>query len=142
MKALIFSVYIFIASMSFAQGSDVNLDGNIFTGTASEITSPDVDRMPIVQNESISFSEGKINSDVLKIYSADNCNYIAAIDDRRMIAMKVVNVQYSSEGTIDGKNVTIIFNGNIIGDRMLSGNLTVKYPDNSEVNFSIIAEKN
>jgi hypothetical protein len=142
MKTLIFSVYILITSMSLAQGSDINLDGNLFTGTASEITSPDVDRMPMVLNESISFSEGKINSDVLKIYSADNCKYTAITDDRRMIAMKVVNVQYNSEGIIDGKNVTIVFNGNIIGDKMLSGNLTVKYPDNSEVNFSIIAEKN
>lgn len=141
MKIKLLYALLLAASMSFAQGAEVSLDGNIFKGTASEITPSDADRMPVVFNETIIFSDGKIDSEVMKIYSAGNSSYTAVTDDRRMIAMKVVNVQFLSDGFIDGKNVTLKFNGNLIGDNMLSGNLTVLYPDNSEVNFSVIAEK-
>lgn len=141
MKIKMLFVLLLFASISFAQTEEVNLDGNVFKGSASEITPADVDRMPVVFDETFIFSGGKIESEVMKIYSADKTGYAAFTDDRRMIAMKVVNVRFSSEGFIDGKNVTLQFNGNIIGDNMLSGNMKVIYTDNSEVNFSIIAEK-
>ncbi|HMS33752.1 MAG TPA: hypothetical protein PKC91_06665 [Ignavibacteria bacterium] len=141
MKILLLHAFLLAASISFAQGAEVNLDGNIFKGTASEITPSDADRMPVVFRETIIFSDGKIDSELMKIYSAGKCSYTAVTDDRRMIAMKVVNVQFISDGFTDGKNVTLKFNGNLIGENMLSGNLTVLYPDNSEVIFSVIAEK-
>lgn len=141
MKILIINFFVLIASVCFSQNSEVNLEGSIFTGTASEITSPDADRMPLVYNETIKFSGDKIQSDFLDKYSAGNCSYSAVVDERRMIAVTVVNLQYVSEGVIEGNKVFLLFNGNIIGGNTLTGILTMINSDSSEIKFSIVAEK-
>ncbi len=141
MKLLIINIFVLISSVCYSQNAEVNLEGSIFTGTATEITSPDADRMPMVYNETIKFIGDKIHSNVFDLYSAGNCSYMAVIDDRRMIALTVVNLQFVSDGVSEGKSVLIKFNGNIIGNNMLTGNMTVIYPDSSEVNFSIISER-
>ncbi len=140
MKILIFLAIVCISKTGFAQFTDADLNGTEFYGTATEVTSPDTDRMPIVLNEKIRFDSRKVNSEILKIYSADNCSYTAVIDDRRMMAFKVVNVQFFSPGIIDGINVNIEFSGNIVGDKRLYGYLTVKYPEQREVNYIISTE--
>ena len=140
MKILIFLALVCISKTGFAQFTDADLNGTEFYGTATEVTSPDIDRMPVMLNEIIRFENGKVNSDFLKIYSADKCFYTAVIDDRRMMAFKVVNVQFFSLGILDGINVNIEFSGNIIGDKRLYGNMTIKYSENRVENYTISAE--
>lgn len=140
MKILIFLAFVYIADTGFSQDLNADINGYVFNGTATEVTSPDVDRMPVVFSETIRFDDGKVNSDILKIYSADNCDYTAITDERRMMAFKVVNVQFFTTGNIDGINVNIEFSGNIIGDKRLYGNMCVKYPDSREMNYTINAE--
>jgi hypothetical protein len=54
-----------------------------------------------------------------------------------MIALTVVDVKFSTKGTINGSSVSIGFQGNLIANSVLSGNLSVKYTDDNEVNFTI-----
>ena len=140
MKILIFLAFVYITDTGFSQDLNADISGTVFYGTATEVTSPDVDRMPIVFNETIRFDDEKVYSDILKIYYADKCNYTAITDERRMMAFKVVNVQYFSKGIIDGINVNIEFSGNIIGENRLYGNLCIKYPDSREMNYTVSAE--
>ena len=140
MKILIFLALVYIADTGFSQDLNADINGTVFNGTATEVTSPDVDRMPVIFNETIRFVDGKVDSEILKIYSADNCNYTAITDERRMMAFKVVNVQFYSQGIIDGINVNIEFSGNIIGENRLYGNMCIKYPDSSEMIYTVSAQ--
>lgn len=139
MKRIILIIVFFTSISISAQTTDANLNGMVFRGKATEQTPPDVDRMPLVYDEVIRFENGIINCEVLKVYSANDCKYSSVIDDRRMIAVKVINFNSSSVGNIDGSEVRIEFNGSIYADIKLSGELIIKYPDNSEVKFLIEA---
>lgn len=139
MKDLIV-LFIFLMSMNVsAQTSESNLNGMVFRGTATEQTPPDIDRMPIIYDELIRFENGKINSEVLKVYGANDSKYSSELDNRRMIALKVVNFESSSAGSVDGTDVNIEFSGSIFADLKLSGDLVITYPDKSEVKFLINA---
>jgi len=140
MNILFFLAFVYIADTGFSQDLNADINGTVFYGTATEVTSPDVDRMPVIFNETIRFDDGKVDSEILKIYSADNCNYTAITDERRMMAFKVVNVQFYSQGIIDGINVNIEFSGNIIGENRLYGNMCIKYPDSSEMIYTVSAQ--
>ena len=139
MKIIIFIIFILSAQFAFSQNSDASLNGKIFTGTATEIISPEMSRKPVVYNDVIRFDNGKIYSDLFNVYSADDCDYTSKVDERRMIALRVISFSSAATGTIDGKNVTLVFNGEVIGDVTLSGVLTIKYPDKREVSFDVSA---
>lgn len=126
-----------ISKISLAQNSAADLNGKIFRGTATEITSPDIDRMPVVYDELIRFENGKLFSQVLNIYSANDCSYTSAVDDRRMIALKVIEFNSEAAGKADGKDVSVNFSGNVFGDAKLSGTFVIKYPDGSEIQFLV-----
>ena len=131
---------IFLSVNVFGKTNNDDLNGKTFRGKATEITPPNIDRMPIVHNEFIKFENGKLYSDVFKIYSVDECNYSAAVDDRRAIALKVVTFNAGSSGKIDGQDVYIELSGSVVGERGLSGTITIHYPDNSEVKFLVEAK--
>lgn len=151
LSVLIISVYSF-ANLDFVQksqviknnNSDDELDGKTFTGTATEITPPDVDRMPIVYNETITFQDGKLSCDSFNKYADASTDifYNSEIDGRRAIAYTVINFNSFAKGNINGENVSLEFSGNIIAYKTLSGNLIIRYPDEREVKFFIQAEIN
>ncbi len=134
-------IILFLISLMYgtilAQSSDADLNGMVFRGKATEQTPPDVDRMPMVYDEYLRFIDGKIYSDLLKIYSADSCSYTSKVDDRRMIAVKVISFSSVTSGNMYGQDVNIEFSGDIFADLKLSGNLIIKYPDGSEVKFLV-----
>jgi hypothetical protein len=66
---LLMMATIFVAlamSGSVAQDSSAGLEGRQFRCRISEITPPDVDRMPMVYDEVISFEAGRLVSDFMK----------------------------------------------------------------------------
>lgn len=121
--------------------NDKELDGKTFTGTATEITPPDIDRMPKVYNETISFQDNKLICESFKNYIDSNTDvfYESAIDDRRLIAYTVVNFNSSAEGYINGEKVNLELNGSVIAYKNLSGTLIIRYPDKNEIKFFIEA---
>ena len=121
---------------------DGDLDGKIFYGKATEITFPDVDRMPLVIDETISFQNGKIDSEILKEYSASDCNYYSEIDGRRAIAFTVVEFNVSTNGQFGGREAAIDFSGEVIGYARLVGTIVIRYSDNTEVKYSVQAQSN
>lgn len=139
MKKIILLIVLFSSIDIAAQTAEANLDGLIFRGKATEQTPPDVDRMPLIYDEVIIFENGIVKSEVLKIYSSNECKYTSEEDLGRMIAVKVIKFNSSSIGKINGSDVSIEFNGNIYADIKLSGDLIIRYPDNSEVKFLIEA---
>ncbi len=127
------------AGISSAQNSEANLNGKVFKGRATELTPPNVDRMPRVYDEYIRFDNGKIYSEIFKMYDVKDCNYLAAVDDRRMIALKVETFNAGSTGKFEGQNVTLEFSGSVIGDKELSGTIIIRYADDSEIKFLVEA---
>lgn len=150
-SVLVISVYSF-ANLDFDQKSQIiktnknddELDGKTFTGTATEITPPDIDRMPIVYNETIVFQGGKLICESFKKYVDSNSDtfYNSEIDWRRAIAYTVVNFNSSVSGNVSGETVNIEFSGTVIAYKNLSGNLIIRYPDEREVTFFIQAKIN
>ncbi len=140
MKIIIIFLSMFITALiSKAQSSESDLNGKIFRGKATEITPADIDRMPLVYDELIFFENGKLMSNVMKMYSADSCNFTSGIDGRRMIAVKVVGFNSDTSGKADGQDVNLSFSGNVYGDAKLSGTLEIIYPDGSEIRFLVYA---
>jgi len=140
MKYLLVLILLFCFKLSSAQFKEVNLNGQVFKGTATEILPPDSDRMPQMYDELIRFVNEKVYSDILNIYSSEESAYSAQTDERRMIALEAASVHFKTKGAKDGLNVILEFNGNLFGEKNLNGILTVKYPDNSEINFKILTE--
>ncbi|HMQ67935.1 MAG TPA: hypothetical protein PKA90_03045 [Ignavibacteria bacterium] len=141
MKILILGIMMFASSFVFAQERVKNLDGDVFIGTLTENTPPDVDRRPVILYDTIKFINGKIFSDALYDYQKEEINYTAFIDDRRMIAFEVVVFQGSAPGTRDGQEVNYIFSGSIIGGENMTGLMTIVYSDGRETTFYINAKK-
>ncbi|HMS65945.1 MAG TPA: hypothetical protein PKD83_11915 [Ignavibacteria bacterium] len=119
--------------------NDSELDGKTFTGKATEITPPDVDRMPIVYDETISFRDGKLFCESFNKYAdaPSDINYTSEIDYRRAIAHTVVNFNSTSAGIVNGESVNLEIKGSVIAYKNLNGTLLITYPDKSEVKFLI-----
>lgn len=141
MKILVLVIIMFASVTLYAQNRVKNLDGEVFIGTLTENTPPDVDRKPVIIYDTIKFINGKIFSDALYDYQKEEINYNAFIDDRRMIAVEVVVFQGSAPGTRDGQDVNYIFSGSIFGGINMSGLMTIAYSDGREVTFFINAKK-
>ncbi|MCB0728956.1 MAG: hypothetical protein KDD00_15935 [Ignavibacteriae bacterium] len=141
MKIIFITLIMLVSVKIFAQDRVKNLDGEVFIGTLTENTPPDVDRRPIVMYDTIKFINGKIFSDALYDYQKEEINYTAFIDDRRMIAFEVVVFQGSAPGTRDGQEVNYIFSGSIIGGDNMTGLMTIAYSDGRETTFYINAKR-
>ena len=141
---ILFSIIILLISFSgltMSQADD-DLNGKIFYGKATEVTPPDIDRMPRIYDEVIKFENGKLFCETFRNYSDADSYYSSAVDDRRAIAYKVIVFNSSSTGYYNGESVSIEFTGNIIGDTRLNGTVTVRFQDNSEIKFAIEAISN
>lgn len=121
---------------------DDKLEGKVFYGKAVEITSPDVDRMPRLRDEVITFSEGKVSCEMFKDFSVNESVYTSEVDGRRAIAVEVIVFNSSIKAVKDGKEVNIEFNGEVYGGNKLSGTMIITYPDNLKEEYSIVAETN
>lgn len=139
MKIIILTMILLSAGISLSQDNNVDINGNIFHGKATEITPPDVDRMPQIYDETILFQNGKLECETFKKYRAGESAYSSYVDNRRAIAMEVICFRTSSSGIINGQPAVINFAGNIIGRQKLNGTITIIYNDNSETNFIIEA---
>jgi len=137
-------VFLAIMSLAFSKSYSIDgdLNGKIFYGKATEIISSDVDRMPLVIEETISFQNGKIDSEILKEYSVSDCNYYSEIDGRRAIAFTVVEFNISAKGQVGGREAAIDFSGEVIGYVRLVGTIVIRYSDNTEVRYSVQAQSN
>ncbi|MEO8446304.1 MAG: hypothetical protein ABI528_02350 [bacterium] len=122
----------------FAQG--VNLDGKSFKGTATEIKQFGADSIPKVIDAVINFSEGKISVNITDYITMMDEEYSSEVDDRRMSALTVMNFYSNSTGSYFDENVEVGFSGSVFGDGSLSGNISLRFPDNREVKFFVIAE--
>ncbi len=143
MKTLISIIIILISFSGFTiSAADDDLNGKIFYGKATEITPPDIDRMPRIYDEVIKFENGKLFCETFRNYSDADSYYSSAVDDRRAIAYKVTVFNSSSTGYFNGEPVSIEFTGNIIGNTRLNGTVTVRFPDTSEIKFIIEAISN
>lgn len=142
MKVITVLIFFLTVNFSFAQNADADLNGQAFIGTVTEIPNTDADRLPLVVNETIRFDNGKIYSNLLSRYSAIELPYTSEVDGRRMIALKVIlfNAHYSGIGY--DNEIDIEISGEVIGDKSLSGIITVKYKDKKEVKFKIEAQNN
>ncbi len=143
MKTLISLIIILISFSGLTiSAADDDLNGKIFYGKATEITPPDIDRMPRIYDEVIKFENGKLFCETFRNYSDADSYYSSAVDDRRAIAYKVILFNSSSTGYFNGEPVSIEFTGNIIGNTRLNGTVTVRFPDTSEIKFIIEAISN
>lgn len=140
MKITLILIMVFISQVSNAQRSLVYLDGKTFRGTATEITPPDIDRMPKVFAESISFSNGMMTATTLRNFSVSETPYWYEKDERRMIATDVYVIKAKPTGEKDGTSVEIEFTGDASDGTKLTGILVVKFSDNYEETYSIEAE--
>ena len=143
MKTLISIIILLISfsGLTMSQADD-DLNGKIFYGKATEITPPDIDRMPRIYDEEIRFENGKLYCETFRNYSDADSYYSSAVDDRRAIAYKVIVFNSLSTGYYNGESVSIEFTGNIIGDTRLNGTITVRLQDSSEIKFLIEANSN
>ncbi|MFZ1323429.1 MAG: hypothetical protein WAT71_17900 [Ignavibacteria bacterium] len=143
-KLTLFSILvlslIFINIQNTYSQTSADLNGSRFRGKAEEQTPPDVDRMPIMLVELIIFADGKISGEVLNKYSVSECSYSAEIDERRMIAVKVINFISECQGVYENENVTLKFKGSIYGDLWMSGDIVITTADYREIKFLITGE--
>ncbi len=143
MKTLISIILLSVSlyGMSVIKADD-DLNGRIFYGKATELTPPDVDRMPRIYDEVIKFENGKLFCETFRNYSDADSYFTSYVDSRRAIAYKVVVFNSTSTGYYNGESVEMDFSGNIIGDTRLNGTITIRYQDNSELKFLIEATAN
>lgn len=126
----------FLAEFCHAQDA---LEGKIFSGKATEILDHAEDRVLRVMNETLKFQNGRIESEVLKTYSVPGCNYTSEIDYRRAIAFTIVNFKTDCE-TIGTDSANVSITGDVIGYSRLIATITIKYPDNTEIKYSVQCE--
>lgn len=128
MKIKVLYITIFVAlamSGSVAQDSSAGLNGRQFRCRITEITPPDVDRMPMVYDEVISFEAGKLVSNFMKRFIYEDVPYSAGIDERRAVAFTVVNFEAQGNGTKGDSPVSITYTGNIAGYVGLYGQILI-----------------
>ncbi|MBK9334325.1 MAG: hypothetical protein IPM96_18420 [Ignavibacteria bacterium] len=137
---IVILMYLFVPENTFPQLIQEDLNGSRFRGKIAEETPPDVDRMPQVFEEMITFQNGKISAEILNKYSVNDCSYSANIDERRMVAVKVVNFNSECQGSIDGENVIITITGEIYADLWMAGDIVIRIKDKPDLIFRISAE--
>jgi hypothetical protein len=121
----VFAVMSITTSSVYAQDNSAGLNGKQFRCRITEITPPDVDRMPMVYEEVIAFEGGKITSDFLKKFITDDVPFTASIDERRAIAFTVVEFEASGNGTKGESPVSIAYKGNVVGYVGLNGEILI-----------------
>ncbi len=117
-----------------AQDNSAGLNGKQFRCRITEITPPDVDRMPMVYEEIISFDNGMLKSEFMKKFTSSDFPFTASIDERRAIAFTVVMFDASGNGNRGTDRVSINYSGNVVayaglnGEILISGNgISEKY---------------
>ncbi len=121
-----FIAFFFLATELPAQeDAYAGLSGKVFLCRITEITPPDVDRMPRTYDEVIRFDNGKINSDFLKRFVAEDIPFTAAIDYRRAVAFTVVEFSANANGMYSDRPVALSYKGNVVGYVGLNGEITV-----------------
>jgi hypothetical protein len=114
------------SSGGFSQSDQfAGLNGRQFICKITEITPPDVDRMPMFYDEVIRFEGGKISSDFLKRFIAEDVPFSATVDDRRAIAFTVVEFSASGNGQKGDSPVSITYKGNVVGYIGLNGEIEI-----------------
>ncbi len=114
-------------NLNFAQDVYSSLEGKSFKCRLTEITPPDVDRMPRIILEEFRFTGRSIASSFLKTYITEDIPFSAQIDERRAVAFTVVDFNSNAEGTKDNLPVKIDFKGSIVGFIGLNGELSITY---------------
>ncbi|HAY33166.1 MAG TPA: hypothetical protein PK536_06500 [Ignavibacteria bacterium] len=133
-------IQLYISQNCFSQSVQEDLNGGRFKGKLAEETPPDVDRMPQVLDDIFAFQNGKISGEILKKYSVNECSYSAFIDEKRMVAVKVVKFTSECQGSLDGENVNILITGEIYADLWMAGDIVIKMKDKADLKFRISAE--
>ncbi len=108
-----------------AQDNSAGLNGKQFKCRITEITPPDVDRMPMVYEEIISFDNGMLKSDFVKKFTSSDIPFTASIDGRRAVAFTVVVFNAGGNGNRGNDPVSITYNGNVIAYAGLSGEILI-----------------
>ena len=125
-RLLMMATFVALAmSGSIAQDNSAGLEGRQFKCRISEITPPDVDRMPMVYDEVITFEAGRLVSDFMKRFISEDVPYSASIDDRRAVAFTVVAFEAQGNGTKGDSSVSITYTGNIAGYVGLYGEILI-----------------
>jgi len=129
-----------ITSECFAGLRNDDLEGKSFSGTATEITPPNIDRAPIIYEEFIKFENGKFYSNIFKKFLINECAYAASEDDKRAIALRVISFIASASGkSSDGQDVYVEIAGSVLGETGMTGTIIIHYPD-TEVKFLLEAK--
>lgn len=101
------------------------LSGKTFLCRITEITPPDVDRMPRSYEDVMRFDNGRINSNFLKRFVAEDIPFTAAIDYRRAIAFTVVEFSANANGLYSDRPVSLSCKGNVVGYTGLNGEIII-----------------
>ena len=126
MKVLYITIFVALAmNGSFAQDSSAGLNGRQFKCRITEITPPDVDRMPMVYDEVISFEAGKLVSNFMKRFINEDVPYSAGIDERRAVAFTVVTFEAQGNGRKGDSPVSITYTGSVAGYVGLYGEILI-----------------
>ncbi len=140
MKVLTVILFLLTLRLSIAQNADADLNGKVFSGTATEIIQPDADKLPLMLDETIRFENGNIYFNLLSGYSSVKLPYTSEVDNRRMIAVTVITFSSNYSGIINGKEVYIEFSGEVLAYKNLSGNFIIKFSGGRELKYQIIAK--
>lgn len=136
MKTIISILLILLPLSVFAQN---DLNGKIFYGKATEILPPDVDRMPRVIDEIITFQNGVVSCESFKNVSVEQSSYSSEVDGKRAIAFAVVKFNSSARNDRDGREVSVAFSGEVIGYQRLIGTIIIN-DAGTETQYSVQAE--
>lgn len=116
------------------------LDGKVFYGKAIEVTSEDINRKPVLRDEIIVFSNGKVSCELFRDFSQKETEYTAEIDGRRAIAVEVITFTSTLATEINGIEVMIEFSGEVFAGEKLSAGMKINYPGNKTEEYSIVGE--
>lgn len=117
---------LFVNEMIHAQADEyAGMNGKQYVCRITEITPPDVDRMPVFSTETVIFENGRIVFDFLRRFESESIQYTAAIDERRAVAFTVVEFRSETAGSRSGIPVEVSFTGSVVGYVGLSGEIRV-----------------
>lgn len=108
-----------------AQDNSAGLNGKEFRCRITEITPPDVDRMPMIFEEVVSFDNGLLRSEFLKKFTLSDFPFAASIDERRAIAFTVVMFESTGNGNKGSEPVSIKYSGNVVAYAGLNGEILI-----------------
>ena len=116
------------------------LDGKVFYGKAVEVTSEDNNRMPVLRDEVIVFSNGKVSCELFKNFTIKETEYTAEIDGRRAIAVEVITFTSTFTSQINGTEVLVEFSGEVFAGEKLSAGMKINYPGKKTEEYSVVGE--